>query len=81
MTTTDALQLSARRRNPNAARIHLNLTVREATLLYALAYTAHATGTRVTATDAAPDPDAATVLNWVTCKLYVGLCETRGRGL
>ncbi|HEV2782823.1 MAG TPA: hypothetical protein VGX25_25815 [Actinophytocola sp.] len=80
--TTDALQLSAARRNPNAARIRLDLTVREATLLYALAYTAHASGTRVTASDTpAGDTDAATVLNWVTCKLYIGLCESRGRGL
>lgn len=78
--TSDAAQLSARRPNPNA-RVRVDLTVREAILLYGLASMAHAAGTRVTATVAPADADAATALNWATCKLYTGLRGCCGSGL
>jgi hypothetical protein len=68
--TTDAAKLSIGRRDPNN-RIRLDLTVREAILLYGLCYTAHA----------AADEEAARVLNWTTCKLYKGLRDTYRSGL
>jgi hypothetical protein len=76
--TSCALQPVTRQSDPDAVVVNLRLSLRELTLLYALA---HAFGTWViSSTVAACEGDAATVLHRATCRLYVALRETTGRG-
>lgn len=79
--SSDRAHVTPRLRDPNA-RVHLDLTVSEATELYTLTVLAHATfGTRVTAVAPAEQDAAAAALNRATCKLYTELRDACRSGL